>query len=69
MNPAFVLIVLILCIALWVILRKTFTPVGRKATKIGKEIQDEVNRRELDVTVTMGESEEKTWREKDLSDQ
>lgn len=68
MNPAFALIVLILCIALWIVLRRAFTPVGRKAAKIGKEIQDEVTRRELDVTVTMGESEEKTWKEKDLSD-
>ena len=55
MNPAFALIVLILCIVLWIVLRRAFAPVGRKAAKIGKEIQDEVTRRELDVTVTMGE--------------
>lgn len=43
MNPAFILILIILCVAVWFLASALYKPIGRFLHKIGKDAMDELN--------------------------
>lgn len=43
MNPAFVLLVILIAILLWFLLAFAYKPFGRLIHRIGKEAMDEIN--------------------------
>ena len=72
MNPAFAIIVIIVCVAIWFLLQKLYRPIGRKASRAGKEFIETMNERELDIPITVSrskEEEETTWTTKEESEQ
>lgn len=46
MNPAFILIVLIVAVTLWFLLSFVFYPLGRIIYRIWKDACDEMNRKD-----------------------
>lgn len=46
MNPAFYIVVLILCVVIWVWSRKFYKLIGRKASRVGYNMYDVLNGRE-----------------------
>lgn len=43
MNPAFVLIVLMACVAFWFLASFLYKPIGKFLHRIGKDAMDELN--------------------------
>lgn len=58
MNPAFWIIVVIVAVATWIVARRIFLRVGRKATSVGKDVGRILNEKEYDVEIAFGEKEE-----------
>jgi F0F1-type ATP synthase membrane subunit b/b' len=46
MNPAFILLVILLAILLWFLLAFAYKPFGRLIHRIGKDAMDEINDKE-----------------------
>jgi hypothetical protein len=43
LNPAFVIIVIILCVAIWFLASALYKPIGRWIGRIGKDAIDTMN--------------------------
>lgn len=43
MNPAFCIIVLILCFVIWMCSIRFYKPIGRKASRVGYNMRDVLN--------------------------
>ena len=46
MNPAFIIIVILACIALWFLASALYKPIGKFIHKIGKDAIDELTEEE-----------------------
>ena len=49
MNPAFIIVVILICVAAWFLASALYKPIGKFFYRIGKDAADELNKKDDEV--------------------